>query len=173
MYKCFEIFFTDAAPFKPRRSYEPLFRRDPITNLYSTTSRASPRIPEIGNAFLPSQSNLPPPTPPNTVNSTPTTRLPPDNFGNSQTSQGTVLKVKVTKTKKFHDGDTKIPTYSTHSKERGKVLVLNNIKFSGDLYRKGAKLDEKNVVSLFQQMGFDVKSHRDKTKKVSKILLSL
>lgn len=58
--------------------------------------------------------------------------------------------------------DPRIPTYNTKGKHRGKVLIINNIKFLQEKQeRKGAEIDEKNLRSLFRDMGFEVEAHRD------------
>lgn len=84
------------------------------------------------------------------------------------------LQVKVTKTGKFYDAggaSAKIPTYETHSSNRGRVLLINNVKFAGDeQHRKGAEVDEENMISLFKDLGFKIEKHRNKKVKVSNIL---
>lgn len=81
--------------------------------------------------------------------------------------------MKVKKTGKYYDAggsSAKIPTYETHSNKRGKMLLINNIKFVGDeQHRQGAEVDEKNVISLFEQMGFKIEKHRNKKVKVSNV----
>ncbi|KAK4875469.1 hypothetical protein RN001_011891 [Aquatica leii] len=76
------------------------------------------------------------------------------------------LKVKVQYSTKFYDEDADVPTYSTHSKKRGAVLIINIIKYINDLQpeRKGADVDSRNLTDLFLQMGFSVESHIDLTK---------
>lgn len=50
------------------------------------------------------------------------------------------------------------------------MLLINNIKFVGDeQHRQGAEVDEKNVISLFEQMGFKIEKHRNKKVKVSNV----
>ncbi|KAJ8938819.1 hypothetical protein NQ314_011309 [Rhamnusium bicolor] len=58
--------------------------------------------------------------------------------------------------------DPRVPTYDTNGKNRGKVLVINNIKFlREDQERKGAETDEKNISKLFNSMGFSVDRFRN------------
>ncbi|XP_057655051.1 caspase-7-like [Diorhabda carinulata] len=54
-----------------------------------------------------------------------------------------------------------VPTYTTNSKNKGKVLIINNINFVNSQERKGAKVDEKEISNLFKEMGFDVLIHRN------------
>ena len=78
------------------------------------------------------------------------------------------LKINVKKTGIFYDNDgaSKVPTYTTSSKSRGKVLMINNI-FEGEKeYRAGSEVDEFNLNELFRQIGFVVEKHRNKKKKV-------
>lgn len=72
------------------------------------------------------------------------------------------LKIFVQPSLKFHDNqglsDSTFPHfYSTKSKKRGRVLILNNINFLLDVekhgYRNGAEVDNANLITLFQQMG--------------------
>lgn len=80
------------------------------------------------------------------------------------------LKIVVKKSSKFCGQDSKVRTYETRSKNRGKLLLLNNIVFDNDhkQERKGAELDEQNIKDLFKQMGFEVVQHRNKKLSVSK-----
>lgn len=73
------------------------------------------------------------------------------------------LKVKVTFSNRFYDQHTLVPTYSTHSKKRGSVLVINIINYHNELHaeRKGAEVDGSNLFDLFTQMGFFVEYHTD------------
>uniref|UniRef100_V5G4Y4 Caspase-1 n=1 Tax=Anoplophora glabripennis TaxID=217634 RepID=V5G4Y4_ANOGL len=58
--------------------------------------------------------------------------------------------------------DPRIPTYNTKGKNRGNVLIINNIKFLQEKQeRKGAELDEKNLRTMFKDMGFNVETHKD------------
>ncbi|KAG5889205.1 hypothetical protein JTB14_033283 [Gonioctena quinquepunctata] len=58
--------------------------------------------------------------------------------------------------------DPRIPTYDTNGKKRGKVLIINNVKFmKKDEERKGAEVDGKRISELFRKMGFEVKLYRD------------
>ncbi|KAJ3643994.1 hypothetical protein Zmor_026671 [Zophobas morio] len=54
--------------------------------------------------------------------------------------------------------------YTTRSKNRGHVLIINNIKFSqGHDERHGADTDERNLRELFEKMGLSVFSHTNLT----------
>lgn len=75
-------------------------------------------------------------------------------------------KVLVKKTGRLHDQTGQIPTYKTVSKKRGKALIINNIMFKDDLYRKGAQIDEETAEELFKQMGFKVEVKKDLKKSV-------
>ncbi|EFA10767.2 caspase-7-like [Tribolium castaneum] len=94
----------------------------------------------------------------------PQTALPPVLPGTVQPKPETASKDKklvVKKTGKFYDGACAIPTYATHSKHRGEVLIINNIMFKEKGYRHGAKADHENLKSVFKQMGFKVTFERD------------
>lgn len=83
------------------------------------------------------------------------------------------LTIKVKKSSKFCDDpkETKVPTYMTRSKTRGRLLLINNVTFIDQkLERRGAEVDELNLVKLFEQMGFYVEKYRDLSKKVSHII---
>lgn len=61
----------------------------------------------------------------------------------------------------YDEGEHIVPIYKTSSKNRGKVLVINNIKFLNQKQeRQGAEIDEKNIVDLFKQMGMKVVPYR-------------
>lgn len=85
------------------------------------------------------------------------------------------LVVRVMPSRKFYDDDrTKIPTYMTRSRNRGRMLLINNIKFKDEKgYRKGAEVDQKHVTQLFEQMDFSIISATNLTKEVSSILVSI
>lgn len=62
-----------------------------------------------------------------------------------------------------------VPEYDTKGRKRGNVLVINNIKFlekSSD-ERMGAEHDERDVVAMFREFGFDVELCRNLKRKVS------
>lgn len=81
-----------------------------------------------------------------------------------QVKQPLKVKVKITG-KKYDEGESKVPMYKTSSKNKARVLVINNIKFVDEKeHRLGAELDEKNMVALFKQMGMKVVTYRDKKK---------
>ena len=48
-------------------------------------------------------------------------------------------------------------------KRRGILLLINNIKFQRDVeeFRKGAEVDEANLMELFRQCDFDIVNYRD------------
>lgn len=82
-------------------------------------------------------------------------------------------KLVVKKTGIFYDHQTPIPTYKTSSKNRGEVLIINNIMFGEKGYRHGAKKDDENLKTVFKQMGFKVTVERDlKTSKMQSTLES-
>lgn len=61
----------------------------------------------------------------------------------------------------YDEGEQRVPTYKTSSKNKGKVLVINNIKFLNQKqHRKGAEFDEKNIVEVFKQMKMKVVTYR-------------
>ncbi|KAI4461939.1 caspase [Holotrichia oblita] len=84
------------------------------------------------------------------------------------------LVIKVIKTRKLHPlEDDKIPTYKTKSRfSRGRVLLINNIEFSGIRYRNGADVDHRNISTLCKEMGFKVTSHKNKSEKEMKKIIS-
>ncbi|KAF5273982.1 hypothetical protein FQA39_LY01098 [Lamprigera yunnana] len=71
------------------------------------------------------------------------------------------LKVKVQLATQFYDEVSDVPTYNTHSKKRGAVLIINIINYINDVRaeRKGADVDGRNLKDLFLQMGFVVESY--------------
>lgn len=79
------------------------------------------------------------------------------------------LKVEVKKSVNFHDNRnaSKVPVYSMRSKNRGIFLCINNIEFVNDVHdrRNGAEADEENLKDLFKQIGFQVQSHRNQSKR--------
>ncbi|XP_044260262.1 caspase Dronc-like [Tribolium madens] len=93
--------------------------------------------------------------------SRPQTALPPVLPGTVQETGSKKKKLVVKKTGKFYDAACVIPTYETHSKNRGEVLIINNIMFKDKGYREGAKVDHENLKELFKQMGFKVTFERD------------
>lgn len=79
------------------------------------------------------------------------------------------LEVIVRHTRKFSEDflDKKHPTYKMQSKNRGQVLIINNIYFEIEKFRTGAEFDGKNLINLFQQIGMNVSYYCNKTAKVS------
>ncbi|RZC33629.1 caspase Nc-like, partial [Asbolus verrucosus] len=76
------------------------------------------------------------------------------------------VNVDVKLSTKFYDTETYNNTsfYITRSKNRGHVLIINNIKFSsGNEERHGAELDERNLRELFEKMGLKVVAYTDLT----------
>ncbi|CAH0555778.1 unnamed protein product [Brassicogethes aeneus] len=66
----------------------------------------------------------------------------------------------------------KINFYSTRSKKRGQVLILNNYKFYNETEyptRTGGKVDQKNLIDLFTQLNFNITEHIDKTAEEMKL----
>lgn len=65
-----------------------------------------------------------------------------------------IIPIKVTKSIKFLDNIGKIPVYKTRSKNRGKVLIINNIIFKdATKNRDGAEVDQANLLGLFKELG--------------------
>lgn len=97
-------------------------------------------------------------------------QLPP-----SYHSQSQPLKVKVQPSETFYDTpqhNRHLEFYSTRSKKRGRLLIINNFKFSKEGktngYRNGADVDNANLVTLFKQMGgWDIVLEINKTAAVS------
>lgn len=85
------------------------------------------------------------------------------------------LKVVVQPSKDFYDKpqlNSHLEYYSTHSKKRGRFLIINNYKFSSNGetngYRNGAEVDNANLINLFKQMGgWDIVEKMNKTAAVS------
>ncbi|KAG5882451.1 hypothetical protein JTB14_036453 [Gonioctena quinquepunctata] len=77
------------------------------------------------------------------------------------------LEVQVVPSNTFYDTDTynkNIDFYNTRAKKRGRVLILNNIKFLNHKYRNGANVDHDNLKTLFNQMGgWDIEDYENKT----------
>lgn len=80
------------------------------------------------------------------------------------------LQIQVRKATEFLDGPVfeNVQKYPMRSKPRGLVLLITNInyKYSDEVPRSSAALDEQNLKELFQQMGFQVISHFDLTGQV-------
>lgn len=74
------------------------------------------------------------------------------------------LKIKVKKSFKIMKPmNNKLEIYDTSSKNRAFVFMINNVKYQVPTnYRDGAKIDEKNLMELFGQMGFKLDVHHDK-----------
>lgn len=88
-------------------------------------------------------------------------------------SQPQSLVVKVQPSENFYDTplhNKHLEHYQTHSKKRGRFLIINNYEFSrvkGE-YRNGAEVDNTNLVNLFKQMGgWDIIKEENKTAAVS------
>ena len=66
------------------------------------------------------------------------------------------MVINVTQSTEFH-GDLR-DTYRVRSKPKGWVLLINNEQFKCDKYptRIGAEVDERNLHSLFSQLGLSV-----------------
>lgn len=78
------------------------------------------------------------------------------------------LSIKVVKSTQFlDDRNPIIPSYRIRSKNRGNVLIINNIKFAKEeTIRKGAEVDDENITELFRQLGFKTTKFKNLTKKV-------
>lgn len=147
----------DAQPFKtPSTS---TYGGQPPRTAFASAYK-SPYFPNRWSIADPASSSLQ--TPPQSKN------LSHSNPNISMQSITYPKKVTVTKSKYFLDNDSKIPTYKTRSKKRGKVLIINNIKFDNPKEnRDGADEDDKVLKKLFEEMGFVVESYRNKSAKVS------
>ncbi|XP_028140499.1 caspase-6-like isoform X2 [Diabrotica virgifera virgifera] len=82
----------------------------------------------------------------------------------------TPLQVQVIHSKQLFDTEEKnkkISFYSSRSKKRGRVLIINNYKFNNNNkfpYRNGALVDDANLKALFEQMGgWDLDCYHNKT----------
>ncbi|KAK4875468.1 hypothetical protein RN001_011890 [Aquatica leii] len=75
------------------------------------------------------------------------------------------VHIKVTKSIRFMDVSRSIvPIYKTRSRNRGYLLLINNIKFFNESERVGAEIDEENLADLFNGLGFKIKKYRNLTK---------
>nr|XP_022918454.1 caspase Dronc-like [Onthophagus taurus] len=76
------------------------------------------------------------------------------------------LKIKVKATGIYLGDGSKIPSYDTRSsRNRGKLLLINNIDFKDEKKkRSGAEVDQVNLVAVFKQIGFDILQYKNKTK---------
>nr|XP_022905215.1 caspase-4-like [Onthophagus taurus] len=75
-------------------------------------------------------------------------------------------EIKVKKSVCCHQNNSKVTTYYTQSpKNRGMLLLINNIDFRDkERKRRGAIVDQENIVKLFTQLGFDIVEEKNKTK---------
>lgn len=90
-------------------------------------------------------------------------------------SQPQPLKVVVQSSTTFYDKpqhNNYLEYYSTHSKKRGRFLLINNYNFSiAKKYRNGAEVDNANLINLFKQMGgWDIVEKTNRTAAVSLLL---
>ncbi|EFA10766.1 caspase Nc-like [Tribolium castaneum] len=71
------------------------------------------------------------------------------------------LKIDVKYATKFCDTDDFC--YKTRSRNRGQVLIINNMVFETERHitRRGAEVDERNLKELFEKMGFYVDLYRN------------
>lgn len=76
------------------------------------------------------------------------------------TTQPHPLKIKVQPSECFYDTpqhNRHLEFYKTRSKKRGRLLIINNFKFTSNgttkEYRNGADVDNANLMSLFKQLG--------------------
>lgn len=81
----------------------------------------------------------------------------------------TPMTIEVKAADQFYDeiNNTMVPVYRMRGKKRGILLLINNIKFIDDRepFRKGAEVDEVNLIDLFKQFGFEIANYRDLTLK--------
>lgn len=179
-------FIADALPFKQptapstTSTYRSVYTREPFAT-YTPRLTATPSSSSSSSPFRPS------PTPVQKSTSLSSVQPPLSASSSGSSSSKTVffpttpstissksvllpnpayvdktLKVKVVKcTKACDEGDSKVPMYKTSKKNRGRVLVINNVKFLDEKhYREGAEIDERNIVELFKQMGMKVVLYR-------------
>lgn len=67
------------------------------------------------------------------------------------------LIINVIHSTRFYDQDSAVPVYKTRSKNRGKIIIINNYDFTGgSSFRNGAEVDNANLYELFSQIGFQV-----------------
>ena len=92
----------------------------------------------------------------------------PGNSGISPPDPGAVVRVEpkpmvinVKQSTEFH-GDLS-DAYKVRSKPKGWVLLINNEEFQCEKYarRTGSEVDEKNLTSLFEQLGLKVLIRRN------------
>lgn len=89
------------------------------------------------------------------------------------TSKRRPLVVKVQPSETFYDTpqfNLYLEYYSTRSKKRGRLLIINNFDFISQKhsYRNGADVDNANIVALFKQMGgWDIQVKNNITAAVS------
>lgn len=80
------------------------------------------------------------------------------------------IRINVVPAKQFYDDprQSDVHVYNTHSKNRGAVLIVNNINYINNVHlpREGAEVDGKNLQELFHQMGFQIKMHNNLTGEV-------
>jgi hypothetical protein len=80
---------------------------------------------------------------------------------------GEQLEIEVTPATKFCDTDDYC--YSARSKNRGQVLIINNVRFDTERHqtRRGAEVDEGNLKELFVKIGLSVDMYRNLTRDVN------
>ncbi|XP_060535295.1 caspase-3-like [Cylas formicarius] len=87
------------------------------------------------------------------------------------------LNIKVKLADDFHDSpkyNSNLQYYQTRSKNRGRVLIINNYEFleTKHKYRKGAIVDEENIEKLFNQMGgYVIEKHSNKTTEEMRVIM--
>lgn len=168
----------------PRKTSEPSIKINETTSVLSSPSYEKEPAVSKGNV-LPQKS-----TPKNSLGVKPnpcvfvnnqisinSPRLTNSNYTsnskkNEQNELCKKIKINVKKSERFLDYDSKVPTYKTRSKKRGKVLMINNIKFNQTYeYRAGAEVDEKSLTELFKQMGFEIEKHVNKTAQEIQVII--
>ncbi|KAF5273981.1 hypothetical protein FQA39_LY01097 [Lamprigera yunnana] len=84
-------------------------------------------------------------------------------FNNTLEVPGEAQSIDVKRSTKFLDDPLllKEPFYKTRSKNRGKLLLINNIKFNNEHQRDGAELDELNLIKVYKSVGFEVEKHQN------------
>lgn len=91
----------------------------------------------------------------------------------------TPLAVAVTHSDQFYDTEENnriLDFYKTRSRERGRVLIINNYEFYTEVsninaqnrYRNGATVDNENLLNLFERMGgWDIEHYNNLTAEVN------
>lgn len=146
---------TDAKPFNSFPTYRSQPYRSASSATYQPLTTRQNTLPSIND----SNRNWPPP-----IRSLHVRNIAPRPGINDLNCK---FEIAVRQSSRFYDdeNESKVPVYKTRSKNRGKLLLINNIKFINDRHeREGAELDEVNITKVFQQIGFEVSNYKNLTK---------